>query len=85
MNKDLYPARTFGETDDRLGFAVLLQLDDERTFRVVGWLGSNMFHPAVPVYAKEIESQTVFVGLDFSDELGPEDDPLRLIYHALED
>jgi Integrase core domain len=51
-------------------------LHDQRAFRVIGGLGSNMFHSVMPVCAKKIESQTIFFSLDLRHELGAKRYPL---------
>ena len=59
-------------------------LNDEWTFRVIGWLCSHMFHPLFPIAAKEVEAQAVQIFINFINQTSAQVSPLRGVEQTLE-
>lgn len=59
--------------------------NDQWTLRVVRRLGTDVFHPPLPVAPEEVVSKTVQIGLDLLFQFRFQGNPLGRIHKTLED
>jgi len=69
----------------RINLSLWPQLKNEGGFRIVGELGSDVFHASSPLVSEKIEAEAVLTGVGFRHKACPEHDPLRGVHDALED
>ena len=77
--RKIVKSRISGENFLHFRFA----LNDQRSFRVIGWLRTMMLHSFFPVAAQEIKTQAVMLGFEFSEKFAFKHCPLSRIQQAL--